>query len=287
MFGVASLLRTFDRWSAGPKTLQTVLPYAHSLNGRNRRRCRGAYASAQSRSRAFGARRDPGSQRRVQPRGAGHRQRRLLSRRAPAHLRPDGRAQRAPRRDRFRHAEGGARRAPASSTKSAARPTSRRWPTACRARPTSSTTRASSRRRATLRNLIYAANKILTNAYEARPGIRPDPRRGRVGDLRRRRRSAEGRLRADARSGEGELPEDRAAVRAEAPDHRRADRLRRSRRDDARAAGRRPDHRRGAAVDGEDQPGAQHRPVRGRRSPITRSASSAWKCRRSRCSSAC
>ena len=37
------------------------------------------------------------------------RQRRLLPRRAPAHLRPDGRAQRAPRRHRLRHAEGGAR----------------------------------------------------------------------------------------------------------------------------------------------------------------------------------
>ena len=56
-----------------------------------------------------------------------------------------------------------------------------------------------------------------------------------------------------------ELPEDRAAVRAQAPHHRRADRLRRPRRDDARPAAGRPDHRRGAPVDGEDEPRAEHR----------------------------
>ena len=72
--------------------------------------------------------------------------RRLLSRRAPAHLRQDGRAQRAQPGHRLRHAEGGAVARAASSTTSAGRRTSRRWPTACRVPPTSSTTRASSRR---------------------------------------------------------------------------------------------------------------------------------------------
>ena len=92
--------------------------------------------------------------------------------------------------------------------------------------------------KSTLRNLIYAANKILTNAYEAdqESDLILDEAESAI--FCGRRRPAEGRLRPDARSGEGELPEDRAAVRAEAADHRRADRLRRPRRDDARAAGR-------------------------------------------------
>ena len=120
-----------------------------------------------------------------------------------------------------------------------------------------------------------------------RTGIRPDPGRSRERDLRRGRRPAEGRLRGDARSGQGQLPEDRKAFRAEAADHRRAHRLRRRRRDDARPAGWRPDHRRGPPVDGEDEPRAQHRAVRGRARRTRSSASSAWKCRRSRCFFAC
>ena len=54
-----------------------------------------------------------------------------------------------------------------SSTRSAVRPTSPRWPTASRERPTSSTYAKIVKEKSTLRNLIYAANKILTNAYEA------------------------------------------------------------------------------------------------------------------------
>ena len=59
-------------------TLSAKLPFPRlhvHLHGRHCRCCCGAYASAQSRSRALGARRDPRSQRRLQPRGAGHRQR--------------------------------------------------------------------------------------------------------------------------------------------------------------------------------------------------------------------
>ncbi len=141
--------------------------------------------------------------------------------------------------------------------------------------------------KSTLRNLIYAANKILTDAYEA------DQESDLILD------EAESAIFAVAddrlKSGfvpmsdlvQGQLPEDRAAVRAEAPDHRRADRLRRSRRDDARPAAGRPHHHRGAAVDGQDQPRAEHLAVRGERSQTLPSASSAWKCRRSRCSCAC
>ena len=188
--------------------------------------------------------------------------RRLLPRRAPPHLRQDGRAQRAQPGDRLRHAERGA----------VARRRARR-------RRRAGLRRVAGRRRAARdqRRVLRAHRQREVDAAEpdlrgqqdphqrlrGRSGIGPDPRRGRERHLRGRRRPAEGRLRPDARPGQGELPEDRAAVRAEAADHRRADRLRRSRRDDARPAGRRPDHRRGAAVDGEDQPGAEHRAVRG------------------------
>ncbi len=57
--------------------------------------------------------------------------------------------------------------------------------------------------------------------------------------------------------------------------------------DDARPPAVGPDHRRGAAVDGEDQPRAQHGRVRWPRARRRPSGSSAWKCRRSSCSSAC
>ncbi len=67
---------------------------------------RRTHAPAQPRSREVRARRDPHPQRRVQPGRRGHRRARLLPRRAPAHLRQDGRAQRAQRADRPRHAQG-------------------------------------------------------------------------------------------------------------------------------------------------------------------------------------
>ena len=104
-----STISVLASWASGVGSSARLLP-PHRLPFNARYRCsrRGAYASAQSRSRALGARRDPRPQRRVQPGGAGHRQRRLLPRRAPAHLRQDGRAQRAPPGDRLRHAEGGA-----------------------------------------------------------------------------------------------------------------------------------------------------------------------------------
>ena len=213
--------------------------------------------------------------------------RRLLSRRAPPHLRQDGRAQRAPRCDRLRHAERGARRRPEQLDEVGG--------PAYIASLADGVPRATNveyyakivKEKSTLRNLIYAANKILTNAYEADQESDLDPGRSREAIFA----VADDRLKAGfvpmRELVEGKLSEDRAAVRAEAADHRRADRLCRSRRDDARPAGRRSGHRRGPAVDGEDEPRAQHRPIRRHAAGACRSASSAWKCRRSRSSCAC
>ena len=82
-------------------------------------------------------------------------------------------AHRARRRDRPRHAEGGAgalRRARRGRRPGLHRGARRRR--AAR-RPTSSTTRASSRRRRRSGNLIYSANKILATAYEAEEDAEP------------------------------------------------------------------------------------------------------------------
>ena len=117
--------------------------------------------------------------------------------------------------------------------------------------------------KATLRNLIFSANKILGSAYEAdqEADLILDEAESAIFAV------AEDRIKAGfvsmSAAGAGELPEDRAAVRAQDLHHRRADRLRRHRSQDARPAGRRPGDRRGAPVDGQDQPGAQHLPARG------------------------
>jgi hypothetical protein len=83
--------------------------------------------------------------------------------------------------------------------------------------------------KSTLRNLIYAANKILSNAYEAEQesDLILDDAESSIFAWPIDR--LKGRLRADARSGQGELSEDRAALRTEAPGHRCPDRVRRSR----------------------------------------------------------
>ena len=86
--------------------------------------------------------------------------------------------------------------------------------------------------KATLRNLIFSANKILATAYDGRGGSRPHPRSGRARDLRDRRRQGARRLRLAARPGAEQPRHDREAARAQGAHHRRADRLHRSRRDD-------------------------------------------------------
>ena len=95
-----------------------------------------------------------------------------------------------------------------------------------------------------------------------RPGRRPDPRRRRGRHLLGRRGPGQGRLRADAPAGAGQLPEDREAVRAPVVRHGRRHAPDRPRQDDPRLPARRSDHRRRPAVDGQDQPGAEHLPAR-------------------------
>ena len=116
--------------------------------------------------------------------------------------------------------------------------------------------------KATLRNLIFSANKILATAYEAEEDAdvildQAEHAIFAIADDKIARR-----VRVAARPGAGQPRHHREAARAQGAGHRRADRLHRSRRDDVRPAAVRPDHHRGAAVDGEDQPGAEHRAAR-------------------------
>ena len=142
-------------------------------------------------------------------------------------------------RDRLRHAEGGAVARRASSTKSAARPTSRRSPTACRASANVEYYARIVKEKSTLRSLIHSANKILTEAYEAEqePDLLLDEAERSIFAIAEDRIRAG--LRAAARSGAEQLRDDREAAAAQGAGHRRADRLRRSRRDDLRACSRR------------------------------------------------
>ena len=112
--------------------------------------------------------------------------------------------------------------------------------------------------KATLRRLIFSANKILTTAYEGGGGSRRHPRSGRARDLRDRRRQGARRLRVAARPRAVEPRDHREAARPQGAHHRRADRLHRPRRDDVGPAAVGPDHHRRPPVDGEDQPRAQH-----------------------------
>ena len=101
--------------------------------------------------------------------------------------------------------------------------------------------------KATLRNLIASANKILVDGVRRRGGGRRHPRPGRARHLRHRRRQGARRLRVAARPGADQLRDDREAARPEGARHRRADRLHRSRRDDLGPPAVGPRHRRGAA----------------------------------------
>ena len=93
-------------------------------------------------------------------------------------------------------------------------------------------------------------------------GAGPAARRGRARDFRDRRGSHPRRVRAAARSRAEQLRDDREAAAAQGDGHRRADRVRRSRRDDVRAAAVGPRARRRAAVDGQDELRPQHRAAR-------------------------
>ena len=237
--------------------LVLTLGFPASLpNGRRRRR---THAAAQSRSRAIGSRRHPAAQRRVQPR--------------------------APRSS-----------TPAISSATPTGASSTRW-SSCRSAATRSicvTLKEELGRSGELDEVggpayitalvdgvprytnveHYARHHQgegdppepdLLREQDPRDRVRgaedeadADPRSGRARDLRDRRRQGARRLRVAARPGAGQPRHHREAARAQGADHRRADRLHRSRRDDVGPAAVGPGHHRGAPVDGEDQPGAEH-----------------------------
>ena len=116
-----------------------------------------------------------------------------------------------------------------------------------------------------------------------------DPRPGRGQDTAHRgagrpRRAA---VRGDRQAARGRRRADRNAVqpRRSVGRHRRADGIRGPRREDFRAAAGRPRDHRGAPVDGQDRPGAQHRRARRAATRSCRSRYSRWKwaLRSSRC----
>ena len=171
---------------------------------------------------------------------------RFLPRRPPPHLRQDGQAVGARRRDRSRHAEGGA------GALERAR----------RSRRAGLHHRAGGRRAAIHQRRALRAHHQgesdpqapdLLGQQDPRDGVRrrgggrPDPRSGRARDLRDCRRQGARRLRVAARPGPGQPRHDREAPFAQGAHHRRADRLHRPGRDDVRpaAVGPRSSSRRG------------------------------------------
>ena len=92
--------------------------------------------------------------------------------------------------------------------------------------------------KSTLRNLIHSANRILSTAYEAEQDaelILDDAEKLIFADCRGPHPL---RVRAAARTRAEQLRNDREAAAAQGHGHRRADRIRRSRRDDLRACSR-------------------------------------------------
>ena len=141
--------------------------------------------------------------------------------------------------------------------------------------------------KSTLRSLIHSANKILVEAYEAEqePDLLLDEAERSIFAI------AEDRIRA------GFVPlrdlvQTSFATIEKLQQHKGAvtgvpTGFARSRRDDLRAAARRPGHGCRPSVDGEDQPRAQHRAAHRHVRPTWSSGFSAWKCRKSSCSCAC
>ena len=83
--------------------------------------------------------------------------------------------------------------------------------------------------KATLRSLIFSANKILDDGIRRCGGSRRHPRSGRARHLRDRGRQGARRLRVAARPRAVEPRDHREAARAQGAHHRRADRLHRPR----------------------------------------------------------
>ena len=117
--------------------------------------------------------------------------------------------------------------------------------------------------KSTLRALITERARDPAGGLRRRRGRRRDPRRRREAHLRGRRQADPQRLHPDRRPGAGELRHRSSKLQQ----HRglvigRADRVHRAGRDDGRPAAGRPGDHRGAAVDGQDQLRAEHRPAR-------------------------
>ena len=148
----------------------------------------GSHPSAQSRSREVRARRDPDQQPRVQPGRRGHRRRRISSatRTGASSRRWSALTDRSEPVDLVTLKDE-LTRSRASSTRSAGPRTSARSPTACRGRPTSSTTRKIVKEKSTLRRLIQSATDVLVARVRRRGGRRRPARRGRAVDLPDRR----------------------------------------------------------------------------------------------------
>ena len=117
--------------------------------------------------------------------------------------------------------------------------------------------------KAVLRSLIARGEHDPARRLRGRPGRRRDPRPRRALDLPDRRGAASGPGFVSLYDiAQRERRGDPEGARGEEADHRRADRLQRPRQPDVRLPARRPDHRRGAAVDGQDVAGAEHRAAR-------------------------
>ena len=186
---------------------------------------------------------------------------RLLPRRAPPHLRQDGRAQRTRRCHRLHHAEGRARprRRPRRSRRAVVH-------------------RGAGRRRAALgqrrvlrahrQGKVDAAQPDSLGEQDSDRGLRSGagagdaPRRSRALDLRDCRGTDPRGFRAAPGSRAEQLRDDREAAAEQGGDHRRAERVPRPRRDDHRLSPGRSGRRRGAAVDGEDELRPEHRAAR-------------------------
>ncbi len=116
--------------------------------------------------------------------------------------------------------------------------------------------------KATLRHLIFAANKILGNAYEAdqEADLILDEAESSIFAV------AEDRIKSGFMAMRDlvkeSFPKIEKLFEHKTLHHRRRNRLHRNRQEDPRVAARRPGDRRGAPVDGQDQPGAEHLPAR-------------------------
>ena len=220
------------------------------------------HASAQSRRREIRSRRDSHTQRRVQPGRRADRLARFLPRRAPPDLRQDGRAQRA-RADAIDFVTLKEELARAGELEEVGGPAY--ITSLADGVPRSTNVEHYARivkEKSTLRSLIFSANKILTEAYEAeQEPTSSSTRRSRRSSRSPRTGSATGSCRCatSCRSSFAtieKLQQHKGLVTGVPTGFVDLDEM---------TSGLQPsdlDHRRRAAVDGEDEPRAEHRAAR-------------------------